>query len=539
MKTEHGTFARIGDDSRRIRGLLLPYNEPSRLAASGTESIAFSRGAVTLPRDPSVVTLNVEHDRFNPIGRAVALEDTDAGVVAEFEVADTDEGDAYLADMSKRKLSAEVAGIVRDAADRVRGIAGRLTGAAVTTEGAFASAALFAVGDITEEQSAEVTEADPDVIEVSAEETPSEVVVTDAAGNPTRFVPADSEDDEGDNTTESTTEQDETMTASVPNTATANEAVETPKTANEVFSLITKARFDDRDAENLLAALSDIKVNASGGLTTAGSGIIQPEWVGEVYRGRRYAQKYIGLGRRGIIRAMDAKGFRLAQGTALVAAWSGNKTELPSGTASTTLVSSSLRKYGYAADIAREFFDLPGGEEVIAAFIEGVVESYAKIVDTDALADIVTAATANIVAPDTYPTDYPAALGQLIQGISEVENAGGQPTFAVMNDLAWKQALYTPKDAVPEFVTFDFNTTLDGTSDGRVHVVRGDIGVEDTAAVVVGDGSSIRFNEVGETPIQLEALDIARGGVDRAVVGYLQTLVEFPDGLVLVGAADE
>src|SRR5690606_28139597 len=102
-ETEHGTFARQGD-SRRIRGLLLPYDEPSRLAASGTESIAFSRGAVTLPRDPSVVTLNVEHDRFSPIGRAVALEDTDAGVVAEFEVADTDEGDEYLADMSKRKL---------------------------------------------------------------------------------------------------------------------------------------------------------------------------------------------------------------------------------------------------------------------------------------------------------------------------------------------------------------------------------------------------------------------------------------------------
>jgi hypothetical protein len=195
MTTEHGTFARIGDDSRRIRGLLLPYDEPSRLAASGTESIAFSRGAVTLPRDPSVVTLNVEHDRFNPIGRAVALEDTDAGVVAEFEVADTDEGDEYLADMSKRKLSAEVAGIVRDAADRVRGIAGRLTGAAVTTEGAFASAALFAIGDVTEEAPAEVTEADPEVIEVSATQTPAQVVVTAEDGTETVFTP------EGDNTT--------------------------------------------------------------------------------------------------------------------------------------------------------------------------------------------------------------------------------------------------------------------------------------------------------------------------------------------------
>ncbi len=34
---------------------------------------------------------------------------------------------------------------------------------------------------------------------------------------------------------------------------------------------------------------------------------------------------------------------------------------------------------------------------------------------------------------------------------------------------------------------------------------------------------------------QIDALDIARGGVDRAVVGYMETFVVRPESLVLIG----
>ena len=50
-----------------------------------------------------------------------------------------------------------------------------------------------------------------------------------------------------------------------------------------------------QDAETLLAALTDIKYEASGGLTTAGSGILQPAWVGKLWQGKRYQRKYIDL----------------------------------------------------------------------------------------------------------------------------------------------------------------------------------------------------------------------------------------------------
>src|SRR5690606_2969567 len=105
----------------------------------------------------------------------------------------------------------------------------------------------------------------------------------------------------------------------------------------------------------------------------------------------------------------------------------GNKAAIGSGTASTSITESSRQAYGYAADVAREWWDLDGGAEVIAAFFEGVVDSYAKVTDLDALTAIFNAAAKTttaldrLVAPGTFPTvdghDYETAMGMVIQGI--------------------------------------------------------------------------------------------------------------------------
>lgn len=324
-------------------------------------------------------------------------------------------------------------------------------------------------------------------------------------------------------------------TAIAPTTATQADVDQAKQMgANAVFAAMVAANHGDAEAETMLAALSDIKISGTGALPAAG--VLQPDWVGEVWKGRAYQRKFISLGNQGTIKALDAKGFRLNQGSALVTPWAGNKAPIGSGTATTEVVSSILEKFGYAADIAREFFDLPGGEVVLAAYWAGVVESYARITDETALGHIVTAAGAPVAA-ETYPDGYAPALGMLIQGIEAIEDARDTPTFGIMNAAAWKQALYTPHEQIPEFVKFAFGTDHEGTGDG-FRVVRGDIGIEDTPAVLVGSKQGIRFNELGTTPVQFDALDVAKGGVDRGVVGYLQTMVERPDSFVLVGTAD-
>lgn len=314
---------------------------------------------------------------------------------------------------------------------------------------------------------------------------------------------------------------------------------------------------DKHEAETLLAALSDIKVNTTGGLTTANSGVIQPAWVGKVWQGRSYARRFMDLVVHGFgINVSGRKGWKLDQGTALVQPWAGNKTAIPSGTGSTSVISATRRAYGWAADFAREFWDLDGGQEVVAAFIQGVVDSYAKITDLDALADILGAASGSVnqttgvitadksnidAVPTDYPAQYSAAMGVVIDAIDAVTDADDDPGFVLVNSAAWRQLRFTPKDLVPEYVTFAVRGDGTGSGDG-VTVKRAPdaafatAGFNNTApAVVAGARNAIEFREQGETPINLEALDIARGGIDKAVIGYLETFVVRPESLVAFG----
>jgi len=559
--SQAGLFTRV-DDTRNIRGLLLPFGELSRPSSNGVEPIEFSAASVKLPRDPSVVTLNVEHDRFNPIGRALSLELTPAGVVAEFAIADTDEGDAYLAN-PVRKLSAEVTGIVRDGA---RALASRLTGAAVCAAGAFASAGLFSIAP--DDENAERVVTAEELADLRARIQEIEDALSGASDD--LDLPTSEEPDSEEPTPPSAPDEDptdeqefnmsdavtEVAGAVVPATllASAPTGKSSDVDLSAVFSAMAAVKngtsAQTADAESMLAALSDIKAEATGGLTTAGSGVIPPSFAGKLWQGKRYQSRYIDLANHqyGGISLGGRKGFKLAQGTALVAevANAAQKVELPSGTATTSVFSSSIRKFGYAADIALEWSYLDGGADVLQAFWEGVVDSYAKVVDESALKDIFTVASKTstaldrLIAPNTYPTQYPAAMGQLIQGIEAVSDNNDDASFAIVNPVAWTQLLFTPKDLVPEFVEFSVGIGTGEASTGKVRVVKAPqsffTGTVATAPqVIVGAKNAIEFREQGTTPIQIDALEVAKFGVDRALVGFLETFIVRPESLALIG----
>ena len=63
----------------------------------------------------------------------------------------------------------------------------------------------------------------------------------------------------------------------------------------------------------------------------------------------------------------------------------------------------------------------------------------------------------------------------------------------------------------------------------------GTLGDHMTYNSVIDAKNAIEFREQGTTPIQLDALDIAKGGVDKAVIGYMETFVVRPESLVLIG----
>lgn len=551
-----GTLTASRED-RTATGLLVPYGEQ---CSSNLGRFAVDSGAFSIPADLAGIGLNVEHEREQVVGQVTALTGTDQGVVATFSFAKTPEGEQALEDAlsgKRRALSAEVAGVAIRAG---KAVAGRIFGAALVKQGAFPSATLLAAAVDTEGASTT---------------THDESEYTDENGVVWRRV-EDAEvttesTETGEKTTTVTTVTEETETPEapadptkeepmgVPNTLTAAKVAGEKKTEQpdidlgSIYASIAnvKSGAPSHEAHTLLAALADIKISGTNSLPVGG-GVLQPNWVGKVWQGKEYTRKFINLARLGTaISAAGKKGYKLNRGTSaspvdrLGGTWAGNKVEVPTGQAFTESISSTLRRFAFAADIAREFYDLPGGAEIVEAFIRLIVEDYAVWSDEMALTDLIAASTR--VSPGTYPSvaghDYPVAMGQLIQGIRAVTKAKDTPSFAIVNSEAMDQLVYTPKDLIPEFISFSVSTEGTATADGKVQVVEAPDSFfetkteENTPAVLVGAQNAVEFDEVGSTPIQIDALEIAKGGVDKALHGYLQTFLVRPESLVLVGTA--
>ena len=535
-------------DERTITGLLIPYGEVGRTNVGQFEVEA---GVITIPADPSVVSLNTDHDRYSPVGRATKVWEEKAGIMATFKLADTPEGDAALADAldpkgKRRRLSGEF----RTGIKAGKATGGNLAAAALVEMGAFPSAMVLAAD--TPAADAEYT---------APESSSSSTYVnefTDEDGTRWRRV------EENVRTTTVTkvdgdTPEEEKEATDVADNTDVQATVDLPDKPgttkprmperHDILAAIATLKYSnpfDQGAREVLAALSDIKLSGSGALP--GTDVLRPNWLGAVNLGDTYVREYINLCTLGTdITAAGKADFKFTRrGTWVDGTWSGNKTEINSGAGDTAKRTSTLDRYARGADIGREFFDLPGGEEVIGAFLAELESDYMQWSDEKALALIVATAGAP-VAPVVYPGvdghDYAGAIGQLIQGILAVKKrkADGRrdtPTFAIANELAYNELIYTPKDLLPEFVSIDVNTDGTGTADGKVHVVQGDTGVADTSSVIVGAGYGIEFDELPGGPLHVNALDIVKGGVDEAVHGYLQKFVRRAEAFVHIGTVD-
>lgn len=542
-------------EDRTITGLLIPYGEIGR---TNVGQFQVDAGAIRIPADPDVVTLNTDHDRYSPVGRATRIWEETRGILATFAIAKTPAGDAALADArdpngKRRRLSGEF----RTGIKAGRATGGDLSGGALVELGAFASAMVLAADT-------------PDVSEPAPESSSSSEYVdhfTDAEG--VEWVRRSKSTTETTVTqvTDTTTEEEEeapvgaeqtTVNAgAAPATITgqAPAGITAPRVNKlEVLAAFTAFRtggIPTKEAHDVLAALADITTAGAGALPAAG--VIQQNWIGLIDLGVEFQREYIGLHKLGTdITLGGKKGFKAGANTKAAprfptdGTWAGNKTEIATGKGWTETATSTRKQYARGVDIAREFFDLPGGGEVIEAFLHELVLDHLMWSDEEARKTIIEQAGAP-VAPKVYPGvdgyDYAGAMGQLIQGILLVKRrkADGRrdvPSYAIANELAYEELVYTPKDLVPEFITFTVGTDGRGTADGKVLVVQGDTGVEKSSSVVVGADYAIEFDELPGGPLHVDAVDLAKGGVDKAIHGYLQTFVKRSEAIVHVGTAD-
>lgn len=571
-------------NERTITGLLLPYGEVGQTNAG---RFSVEAGIIRIPSDPVVVSANFDHTRSDVWGRASRLWETPAGIMAQYTAARTPEGDQALAEATstdnpeaRKCLSAEFYVTVKDG----KAVSGNLWGSGLVKKGAFPSAMVLAADHPDAagvETPVEPAAADNTHLSIEAPELPESITVTTPAGAAAEYTPEAAPAEDNPERVETVTATAEVMAgavpASVPGAPEVNspaEVIERMPSRAEVFAAFAavKANPSDGEAVAVLAALTDIKF--SGANTLGAGGAIQKNWLGLVNDGSVATDReFITLGNLGTdISAGGKSGFKIRRGTAaspinpgdiptkgdgsLDAAgaamdvggeWLGNKTEINSYGAHTTLLQSSLRKFAVGNDIAREFYDLPGGAEVIEAFIAQLEEDYNLWSDEVARRTLVALSAANTIAPATgdYNPAYPAALGMLIQGVlavkrRKVDGRKDVPTFAIANEAAFTDLVYMVggDDHMPKWVNIAVSTDGGATIDGTVKVVEGENGIEDSPAVSVGAKRGVDFDELAGGPLVVNAVDLAKGGIDRAVHGYVQTFVRRPQAFVRIGTPD-
>jgi phage head maturation protease len=540
LTIDAGTLTASADD-RTVTGLLVPFGEECR---SNLGKFTVGTGAFSIPADHSVMGFNREHAREDVLGRATKVHETPEGIVATFSIAKTPEGDTALEDVKAgrmKHLSAEVSNVVIRAG---KAVGGKLFGGALVQTPAFPSATLLAAA----EDVGDVPAGEPQTTETKTSEE-----FTDESGKTFVRTTVTTTTVDGDTTTIKTTEtitepeepaetEPEVATATVPGTLTATGKNE-KKAPNkfEFFTLLAAhdtgalpadqlaAFAKDARATSLFAALSDIKYDKTGGVTT---GISLPQWIGEVWDGNEYVQKYLPLFSHDDLNSLEFIGYKWdvkPHG----GDWAGNKSDVPSNTPKFKAVKASASRYAMAHDIARELQDLKvfGDSSFFDAYFKAGAEDYARWAD----AKVLDAAKTNAV---TIKADNPAglavgpAMSALVDGAAAVLAANATPTFALVELGYWKSIAKTPAQNVLGYLNAQLGLTPES---GQLDTFRL-IPTTDLAAgnVLVGATNALTVRELPGAPIRVDALDIARGGIDQGLFGYAGVQVNKPDALQLV-----
>jgi len=500
-------------DDRTLTYLLLPYGEEGRTSAG---KVVASAGTLTIP---DRIVANLEHDPTRPVATSTRIEDTPAGLEASFRVAATTAGNDLLVEAAeglRTGISVEVDGPVIRAGAL---LGGTLTGAGFVTTPAFPSAQLVAAdaGELEDDPqtgAGGVEENDP----VGADHPTITPPPTTTEPDPS------DEDDEDDDTEEEPTvaNRTETASAAVGSLAARRAGGHKPMGKEELFTLLANAHRQG-GTKALTAALSDIVPSNTVGME-------QPQFVDELWSGLAYERRIVPLFNHERLTSFTVRGWRWVT-KPVVAPYAGNKTAVPSNAVQTAQVDVPAERLAGAHDIDRKHKDF-NDSEFFRAYFAAMTESYAVQSDAQVLADVVAGATA--VTAGAVPAGMASGLVSIVDGALAVLNdTKAMPTFALVASGLWRDILLTPQDQVRDYLDAAFSIQGGSATGFRI------IPAPELAAnrVLVGTRSAVTVHELGETPIRVEAENIANGGIDAGVFGYYATVIHDAGGLAYVSPA--
>lgn len=501
-----GDLLRASVDERTLTYRLLPYGEEGR---TNLGKVVASKGSVTIPEDPSQVTLNIEHEYKRPVGRAVNITEDEDGLTATFRVAQTSAGDDLLAE-AQEGLRASVSVEIDSPVIRAgRLVSGLLTAAGAVVRPAFPSALLVAedFGDLEEEEDTQVSEAAAEDESAEDEESEAENLEKDSDTMENTAVP--------------------TGLNAADNSAAAPEL--NAKTVAQAFATrdtrLAASLVDGRTANDTLNA-------AFAGTTySANKANVDPgQWVGELWSGKTYSRRYADLVASGALTSYKVEGWKWSA-RPTVAEWAGDLAEIHSSVATTEPYSVNAQYLAGGFKVSREYVDL-GSPEFIQGMYTAAAEDYARKSDLKVLAAI--QANATPVEGGSVPTGVNSTMARIVDGVIEMIDFA-TPSFALVSTDLYRDVLLTRNDDSLKYLSSAL-----GFEEGSVGGFRL-LPSADLAAgtVIVGAKEAVQFFELPGSPIRVSAIDVQHGAFDEAVHGYYAIVVHDERGLVSVTSADE
>lgn len=253
-----------------------------------------------------------------------------------------------------------------------------------------------------------------------------------------------------------------------------------------------------------------------------------PAFIGELWKGRGYRERYTGLVRHETLTAQKMTGWRWKDGmTPEVDDYAGNLAEVPTNEVQAESVDFSALRLASGHKVDRIHVDLPN-PAFWDSFYRERATNYAKLIDGKVLTHINTAAnhTAKTV---TAGTD---AWGKLYEGAQWVLEFA-VPNFAIVGSDIYKELALSADADKLAFL----NASL-GLEEGSLAGFR-IIGAPISAAtlngsVIIGSTDATELYQLPGGPIRVEALDVAHGGVDAGLFGYYALFTQDKRGVVKI-----
>ena len=511
-----------GPAPRTLSVQLVPYNTPGRTSA-GLKRI--KPGAVQLVAEAPVIGLyghRVPGVEPRGVSRLIDTEDRPDGLHGRLRVAETPDGDLLLAEVRggvREGVSVELSAVAYDPADPDLVVSARLDAVAHVPLPAYDSARAYALAaSLTDPTGA------PRVTDTATPATPETVA-------PPAF----------DYAQLAAALAWHLTAAAAPAGLTAGGALTaapagTPE-ADPVGHLAALQAAQAQGDTSLMAALADI-TNSDLPIFQRPAGAVGEQ----LWRNHSYARPFVSLLNPKPLTSYKFTSWEFTTGPE-VDDWAGDKTEIPTNEIGPIReIEGVAQRLAGGWDIDRKFRDF-GDAAFWSWFYAEQTESYARKSDAKARAALIAAIQpitgTTPVAGYTRPawSSAPQAQDDILSAVAvgtawleDTPLVEKGPDYVLMNTMDWLSLLKLTNLDVPAFLSL---LNVQPGNFRRSNAVP-------SGSVVLGIKQAVEWYELpGAAPIRVEALDVARGGIDSAVYGYWGTLNVRPGGIISVPLAGE